>query len=181
MVDRTNRSRCLWVGEHSLLQDVRPPAAFGQLKQEARKDIVEGSLSASRLKGSTRLTPRELAFRFASDLAFIPPPFPGFRVIVCYASLWWMKAFHFGSVGLPYGMGCYLKGLVRLFLLEYPRSEAKILSFLLFAFRLLFFSICCSKWDWELDFLYDFRSVDRSTIHFFRKELRGFGPGWFRE
>jgi len=45
-----------------------------------------------------------------------------------------MKAFHFGSVGLPYGMGCYLKGLVRLFLLEYPRSEAKmnwILSFLL--------------------------------------------------
>lgn len=42
-----------------------------------------------------------------------------------------MKAFHFCSVGLPYGMGCYLKGLVRLFLLEYPRSEAKILSFLL--------------------------------------------------
>ena len=87
MVDRTNRSRCLLVGEHSLLQDVRLPAAFGQLKQEARKDIVEGSLSASRLKGSTSLTPRELAFRFASDLAFIPPPFPGFRVIVCYASL----------------------------------------------------------------------------------------------
>ena len=64
-----------------------PPAAFGQLKQQARKDIVEGSLSASRLKGSTRLTPRELAFRFASDLAFIPPPLPGFHVIVCYASL----------------------------------------------------------------------------------------------
>ncbi|KAF3685278.1 ATP synthase subunit alpha, mitochondrial [Capsicum annuum] len=64
-----------------LEKDVRPPAAFGQLKQEARKDIVKGSLSASRLKGSTRLTPRELTFRFASDLAFIPPPLPGFRLI----------------------------------------------------------------------------------------------------
>ncbi|KAK6778726.1 hypothetical protein RDI58_025444 [Solanum bulbocastanum] len=29
---------------------------------------------------------------------------------------------------LPYGMGCYLKGLVRLFLLEYPPSEAKMNS-----------------------------------------------------
>ncbi|KAF3618733.1 putative two-component response regulator ARR22-like [Capsicum annuum] len=79
LVERPERERCFG-------GDVRPPAAFGQLKQEARKDIVEGSLSASRLKGSTSLTPWELAFRFASDLAFIPPPLPGFRLIVCYAT-----------------------------------------------------------------------------------------------
>lgn len=42
------------------VSDAPPPAAFGQLKEEARKDIFEGSLSLSRLKGSTRLTPREL-------------------------------------------------------------------------------------------------------------------------
>lgn len=39
-------------------QDVCPPAAFGQLKIEASKDIVKRSLSASTLKGNTRLTPR---------------------------------------------------------------------------------------------------------------------------
>ena len=42
------------------VSDAPTPAAFGQLKEEARKDIFEGSLSLSRLKGSTRLTPREL-------------------------------------------------------------------------------------------------------------------------
>ncbi|KAK6789609.1 hypothetical protein RDI58_013409 [Solanum bulbocastanum] len=37
-----------------------------------------------------------------------------------------------GLSGLPYCMGCYLKGLVKLFFLEYPRSEAKMNS--LFSF-----------------------------------------------
>lgn len=96
-----------------------PPAAFGQLKQQARKDIVEGSLSASRLKGSTRLTPRELAFRFASDLAFIPLTFLDFALLSAMLaydeglSFWLCRG---------YPMGCYLKGLVRLFLLEYHLS-----------------------------------------------------------
>lgn len=45
--------------------------------------------------------------------------------------------------------------------------------FFWFAFQMLFFSICCSKWDWELDFLYNYSSIDGSTIYFFRNELRG--------
>lgn len=66
---------------------LHPPPSVNSNNKQARKDIVEGSLSASRLKGSTRLTPRELAFRFASDLAFIPPSLPGLDFALLSAML----------------------------------------------------------------------------------------------